>query len=62
ALLAETATRAGKQVTGSGSFEAARQQRIDAVADAIDAHLDRAALDDLVASGRYPAAAQPSPT
>ena len=50
-LLAAVAQRAGTTVVGRGAFEATRQQRIDAVADAVEAHLDLAALDGLVAAG-----------
>ena len=50
-LLAEVGKGAGVAVTGGASFEAARQQRIDAIADAVASHLDLRALDALVASG-----------
>ncbi|WP_410051087.1 cobyric acid synthase [Acidiferrimicrobium sp. IK] len=51
ALLAEVGKTVGVAVAGGGSFEAARQQRIDAVADAVATNLDLAALDRLVAAG-----------
>ena len=44
--------QAGVGPRGHGSFEQARQRRIDAMADAVEAHLDLAALDRLVAAGR----------
>ncbi len=51
ALLSEVGRRAGVPFAPGGSFEAARQLRIDTVADAVAAHLDLVALDRLVASG-----------
>ena len=50
-LLSETGKRAGKRVTLGGRFEAARQARIDRVADAVHTHLDMVALDNLVTAG-----------
>ncbi|MGY6500714.1 MAG: cobyric acid synthase [Acidimicrobiales bacterium] len=51
AVLAEVAARAGKRfVPSTTSFEAVRQERIDALADALEAHLDMGAIDALVRS------------
>jgi adenosylcobyric acid synthase len=51
AYLRELAARRGKRfVPAQGvSFEAARQARFDALADAVEAHLDLAAIDRLIA-------------
>ena len=49
--------QAGTMPRGHGSFEQARQRRIDDMADAVGAHLDVAALDRLVAAGRLPSQA-----
>ena len=50
--LAEVAGRLGVPFTaGTQSFAAAREARIDALADAMEEHLDLDALLDLVASG-----------
>jgi len=53
ALLTAVAARRGKRfVSGGVSFAAARTARFDALADAVEAHLDGAALDRLIAGGR----------
>ena len=49
--IVETAPFTGKQIGHGGSFEAARQRRIDRLADAIEEHLDMAALDRILAEG-----------
>ena len=47
------AERRGKRFVPAGvSFAAARAARFDALADAVEAHLDRAALDRLIGEGR----------
>ena len=51
ALLEQVAKKAAKQIGHGGSFEAARQRRIDRLADAIEEHLDMAALDRILAEG-----------
>jgi adenosylcobyric acid synthase len=51
ALLSEVGSASGVHIETTGSFEAARQRHIDAVADAVEAHLDLGALDALVAAG-----------
>ncbi len=51
ALLGQVARLAGKHVGHGGSFEAARQRRIDRLADAIAEHLDMGALDRILAEG-----------
>jgi adenosylcobyric acid synthase len=52
AFLADVAGRAGKRFVPAGvSFEALRQARIDQIADAIEAHLDLAALEGIIADG-----------
>jgi adenosylcobyric acid synthase len=52
-LLTGVAERRGKKcVPGGVSFAAARAARFDALADAVEAHLDGAALDRLIAEGR----------
>jgi adenosylcobyric acid synthase len=51
AFLAAVADRVGKSWTPSGvSYEAARQDRFDRLADAIEAHLDWAAVETLIAA------------
>ncbi|HZU78902.1 MAG TPA: hypothetical protein VE991_03205, partial [Acidimicrobiales bacterium] len=50
--LADVAVRRGKQVAMStGSFAAARLARFDAIADAIESHVDQGALAALIAEG-----------
>ncbi|MDA8292430.1 MAG: cobyric acid synthase [Actinomycetota bacterium] len=51
ALLEQVARKAGKHLGHGGSFEAARQRRIDRIADAIGEHLDMDALDRILAEG-----------
>ena len=51
ALLEQVAGKAGKHVGHGGSFEAARQRRIDRLADAVAEHLDMEALDRILAEG-----------
>ena len=51
ALLEQVAGRAGKHIAHGGSFEAARQRRIDRLADAVAEHLDMEALDRILAEG-----------
>jgi adenosylcobyric acid synthase len=53
ALLTAVAARRGKRFVPAGvSFAAARGARFDALADAVEAHLDGAALDRLIAEAR----------
>jgi adenosylcobyric acid synthase len=53
ALLTALAERRGKRFVPAGvSFAAARAARFDALADAVDAHLDLGALERLIAEGR----------
>jgi adenosylcobyric acid synthase len=50
AFLASVAARRGKALAPSGvSFAAAREAQFDRLADLLEAHLDMAALDDLIA-------------
>jgi adenosylcobyric acid synthase len=59
AFLSEVAARAGRRWASSGiSFGAAREARFDRLADAIEQHLDLAALEQLITTAR-PA---PAPT
>jgi len=53
-FLRDLATRRGKDfVPADGiSFAAARQARFDALADALEAHIDVAAIDRLIAASR----------
>jgi adenosylcobyric acid synthase len=52
AYLADVAERRGKRFVPAGvSFAAARQARFDALADAVEAHLDMTAVDRLIAAG-----------
>ena len=51
ALLERVARKAGKRIGHGGSFEDARQQRIDRLADALEAHVDIGALDRILADG-----------
>ncbi|HET9692020.1 MAG TPA: cobyric acid synthase [Acidimicrobiales bacterium] len=51
ALLGDVAARAGRPAPVAASFEAARQARVDAIADALESALDVEALDALVATG-----------
>ena len=51
ALLEQVAGKAGKHVGHGGSFEAARQRRIDRLADAIAEHLDTSVLDRILSEG-----------
>lgn len=52
ALLADVAARAGVPgFAATGRFGAARERSFDVLADAVEAHLDTAALDRLVAAG-----------
>ncbi len=51
ALLEQVARKAGKRVSYGGSFESARQRRIDRLADVIEEHLDMGALDRILAEG-----------
>lgn len=51
ALLAQIGRRAGKRFVRGACLEAARQARIDAIADAVEAHLDLGAVDAIVAAG-----------
>ena len=53
ALLVALAARRGKRFVPAGvSFAAARTARFDALADAVETHLDLAALERLVEEGR----------
>ncbi|MGI8492264.1 MAG: cobyric acid synthase [Acidimicrobiales bacterium] len=53
AFLAAVARRAGRQWRSSGaSFAAAREARFDLLADVVEAHLDMAAVESLIASAR----------
>jgi adenosylcobyric acid synthase len=51
AFLEQVAQKTGKQVVHGGSFAAAREERIDRLADTIEAHLDLAALDRILLEG-----------
>ena len=52
ALLLRAARRTGKDwVPGEVGFSAARQARLDAIADLIEAHLDMGALERIIAKG-----------
>ncbi len=51
ALLEQVARQAGKRIGHGGSFEAARQRRIDRLADAIAEHLDTSVLDRILSEG-----------
>lgn len=51
ALLGQVAGKARKRIGHGGSFEAARQRRIDRLADTIAEHLDMKALDGILAEG-----------
>jgi len=51
ALLEQVARKAGKHIGHGGSFEAARQRRIDRLADAVEEHLDMKAMDQILAAG-----------
>ena len=51
AFLERVAVKAGKQVACAGSFAAAREQRIDRLADALETHLDLTALDRILSEG-----------
>jgi adenosylcobyric acid synthase len=53
ALLEQVARKAGKHIGHGESFEAARQRRIDRLADAIEEHLDMKALDRILAEGAF---------
>ncbi len=52
AFLADVARRAGKRfVAGGVSFAAARESQFDRLADLLEAHLDLAALGDIIGQG-----------
>jgi adenosylcobyric acid synthase len=52
AVLAWAAERSGKRWSPTGvDFAAARMDRLDRIADALEAHLDLAALEALIAEG-----------
>jgi adenosylcobyric acid synthase len=60
AFLSEVADRAGKAWTPSGvSFAALRESRFDRLADAIEEHLDVAAIDAMLEGSGRPAAVTP---
>ena len=52
AVLERVARMAGKHVVQAGSFSAARTERIDRLADALEAHLDLTMLDQIISEGR----------
>lgn len=54
ALLEAVALQTGKRFHPSGCFEDVRQERIDRLADALEAHVDMAALDRIIAGGSLP--------
>jgi len=51
AVLEKVAARAGTAIPHGGCFEAARQRRIDLLADLVEEHLDLARLDQVLAEG-----------
>ncbi|MBW3547545.1 MAG: cobyric acid synthase [Actinobacteria bacterium] len=56
-FLTEVGRRAGKRFVPAGvSFAAARQAQLDRLADLLEAHLDLAALDAIIAEGARPSA------
>jgi adenosylcobyric acid synthase len=60
AFLAAVAARAGRSWTASGvSFAAARQERFDRLADALEQHVDVSSILGLITSARP---ARPAPT
>lgn len=53
-VLTWAADRAGKRWTPSGvSFDAARQARLDGIADALETHLDIDRVVDVITEGTY---------
>ncbi len=62
AFLTEVAARRGKRfVPGAGSYAAARETRLDRLADTLEAHLDLDAVTDLIAAAGRGASSPVSP-